>query len=191
MRILRDPSCAIPGAEIRFDHEVTGGAAGRRLRDGDGQHACRTGGDRRRAMWSPPTGRAARCAARSASSSRASPIRAVFDRLDRLPLRGHADRHRLRQLHRRPGGMAGAAARARAVAGAGPGAGGCGPREAAVGRASAGRAAARRCARPSRITSRTARSITCTSAWRNLPRTAACCWPAMPRTSTIRSAAWA
>ena len=39
--------------------------------------------------------------------------------------------------------------------------------------------------------SRTARSITCISGWRKTSGRAACCWPATPRTSTIRSAAWA
>jgi 3-(3-hydroxy-phenyl)propionate hydroxylase len=39
--------------------------------------------------------------------------------------------------------------------------------------------------------SRTARSITCTSAWRKASGTGACCSPATPRMSTTRSAAWA
>ena len=47
------------------------------------------------------------------------------------------------------------------------------------------------CRGPSPTRSRTARSIMCISAWRKASGTAACCSPATPRMSTIRSAAWA
>ena len=56
---------------------------------------------------------------------------------------------------------------------------------------SAERAAARGARGPSPTRSRIARSIMCISAWRKASATAACCSPATPPTSTIRSAAWA
>ena len=181
------------GADLRFGHEVTAVR-----QDGDGG---------RRSPPTPPSGpvevtgryvdRRRRRAERGAPLARRRVrglhlCRAVPDRLDRFSVREHADRHRLCQLHRRSAGMAGAAAGAGAVARAGAGAGELRQRTSCcrtniMQSHAAARGAAARALRRSRI----ARSIMCTSAWRKASGMAACCSPATPPTSTIRSAAWA
>ena len=78
MRFLEEELRKLPGSDIRFGHEVTSVR-----QDDDGvtvtaETRVRSGFARRAAMSSRPMARAARCAARSASSSRALPIRSCF-----------------------------------------------------------------------------------------------------------------
>ena len=168
-----------------------GGPPGREVGDRDGADAVGPGRDhgplcdrrRRRAQRGAPL---ARRRVRGLHLSRA-----VSDRLDRFPVREHADRHRLCELHRRSAGMAGAAAGAGALARAGAGAGEFRPRASCFRTKTCRTCCNAWCRGPSRTRSRTARSITCISGWRRASATAACCWPATPPTSTIRSAAWA
>ena len=121
------------GVELRFGHEVT---AVRQDDDGvtvTASHVVGTGRDQR-PLRDGRRRRAERGAPLARRRIRGLHLcRAVPDRLDRLPVREHADRHRLCELHRRSAGMAGAAAGAGAVARAGAGAGEFRPRQAAFG----------------------------------------------------------